>query len=314
MIKQRFNPNVMKIKQILLATFLVLFSLITADKAQAQVSNSIDSNKVYVIIKNDGSEFIGKIISSDMREVIMETQKLGAIAIPKHEIKEIKLLQTGDLGVAGGFIPNEPFATRYFITTNGLPIAKGESYITYNWFGPDIQYGLADNLGVGVITSWIGSPIIFTSKYSFEIDKNVNGAVGLLLGTGGYASSFGLAIPYGSLTLGNRKSNVTASLGYGSIWGNENNAGGRTIVSIAGMHKLSKSISIVFDSFILPPTKTFVDNNSGRLYNNNFALFLPGFRFQTSVSGAFQFGFAGASVGNEIGGLPFPYVQWFRKF
>jgi len=117
----------MKIKQILLATFLVLISLITADKVQAQVSNSIDSNKVYVIIKNDGSEFIGKIISSDMREVIMETQKLGAIAIPKHEIKTMKLLQTGDLGVAGSFIPNEPFATRYFITTNGLPIAKGES-------------------------------------------------------------------------------------------------------------------------------------------------------------------------------------------
>jgi hypothetical protein len=64
----------MKIKQILLTTFLVLISFIAADKAQAQVSNSIDSNKVYVIIKNDGSEFIGKIISSDMREVVMETQ------------------------------------------------------------------------------------------------------------------------------------------------------------------------------------------------------------------------------------------------
>ena len=304
----------MKIKQILLATFLVLISLFAADKAQAQVSNSIDTNKVYVIIKNDGSEFIGKIISSDMRELIMESQKLGAIAIPKHEIKIMKLLQTGDLGLAGSFIPNEPFATRYFITTNGLPITKGESYITYNWFGPDIQYGLADNLGVGVITSWIGSPIIFTTKYSFEIDKNVNGAAGLLVGTGGYTSSFGLAIPYGAITLGNRKSNITASLGYGSVWGNENNNGGRTIVSIAGMHKLSKSISLVFDSFILPPTKTIVDNNNGEVFKNNFALYLPGFRFQTSETGAFQFGFAGASIGNYTGSLPFPYVQWFRKF
>jgi len=304
----------MKIKQILLATFLVLISLITADKAQAQVSNTIDSNKVYVIIKNDGSEFIGKIISSDMREVIIESQKLGAIAIPKHEIKIMKLLQTGDLGVAGSLIPNEPFATRYFITTNGLPIAKGESYITYNWFGPDIQYGLADNLGVGVITSWLGSPIIFTTKYSFEIDKNVNGAVGLLVGTGGWTNSFGLAIPYGAITLGNRKSNITASLGYGSVWGNENNNGGRTIVSIAGMHKLSKSISLVFDSFILPPTKTIIDNINGEVFKNNFALYLPGFRFQTSETGAFQFGFAGASIGNYTGALPFPYVQWFRKF
>jgi len=304
----------MKIKQILLATFLVLISLIATDKAQAQESITSDTNKVYVIIKNDGTEFIGRIISSDMHEVVMESQKLGAIAIPKHEIKTMKLLQTGDLGLAGSFIPNEPFATRYFITTNGLPITKGESYITYNWFGPDIQYGLADNLGVGVITSWIGSPIIFTTKYSFEIDKNVNGAVGLLVGTGGWTSSFGLAIPYGALTLGNRKSNITASLGYGSVWGNENNSGGRTIVSIAGMHKLSKSISLVFDSFILPPTKTIVDNINGEVFKNNFALYLPGFRFQTSETGAFQFGFAGASIGNYTGALPFPYVQWFRKF
>ena len=304
----------MKIKQILLATFLVLISLIATDKAQAQakVSNTSDTNKVYVIIKNDGTEFIGRIISSDMHEVIMESQKLGAIAIPKHEIKTMKPLQTGDLGVTGSFIPNEPFATRYFITTNGLPITKGESYITYNWFGPDIQYGLADNLGVGVITSWIGSPIIFTSKYSFEIDKNVNAAVGLLAGTGGWTSSFGLAIPYGALTLGNRKSNITASLGYGSIWGNENNSGGRTIVSIAAMHKISKSISLVFDSFILPPTKTIIEN--GQTYQNNFALFLPGFRFQTSETGAFQFGFAGFNAFGETGALPLPYVQWFRKF
>ena len=302
----------MKIKQILLATFLVLISLFAADKAQAQVSNSIDTNKVYVIIKNDGSEFIGKIISSDMHEVIMESQKLGAIAIPKHEIKIMKLLQTGDLGVAGSFIPNEPFATRYFITTNGLPIAKGESYITYNIFGPDIQYGLADNLGVGVITTWAGSPIIFTTKYSFELSKNVNAAVGLLVGTGGWASSFGMAVPYGSITLGNRKSNITGSLGYGTIWGNQNNAGGRTIVSIAAMHKLSKSISLVFDSFILPPTKTIIEN--GQTYQNNFALFLPGFRFQTSETGAFQFGFPGFNAFGEKGALPIPYLQWFRKF
>jgi hypothetical protein len=304
----------MKVKQILLATFLVLISLITADKAQAQVSNSIDSNKVYVIIKNDGSEFIGKIISSDMREVIMETQKLGAIAIPKHEIKEMKLLKSGDIGISGGFVPNEPFATRYFITTNGLPIAKGESYITYGLLGPDIQYGLADNLGVGVITSWLGSPIILTSKYSFEIDKNVNGAVGLLVGTGGWSSSFGMAIPYGSITLGNRKSNITGSLGYGTIWGNQNNAGGRAIVSIAAMHKLSKSISLVFDSFILPPTKTIIEPGYQTPYKNNFALFLPGFRFQTSETGAFQFGFAGYNVFGYTGALPLPYVQWFRKF
>lgn len=302
----------MKIKQIVFSIILVFGSFFIGQASHAQ--NNIDTGKVYIIIKNDGSEFIGKITSIDVREVIIESQKLGSIAIPKHEIKEIRKLQSGDLGTAGTFIPNEPFATRYFITTNGLPIAKGESYITYNWFGPDIQYGLADNLGVGVITSWIGSPIIFSSKYSFEMDKNVNGAVGLLVGTAGWTSSFGLAVPYGSITVGDRKSNITGSLGYGNIWGTDNNSGGRSIVSIAAMHKVSKSISLVFDSFILPATKTFIDPFDGRRYNNNFSLYLPGFRFQTSETGAFQFGFAGMTFEGETIAVPFPYVQWFRKF
>ena len=294
----------MKIKQIVFSAFLFLTFLLISQFSQAQ--NNIDTGKVYIIIKNDGSEFIGKIISIDVREIILESQKLGSIAIPKHEIKEIKKLESGDLGTAGTFIPNEPFATRYFITTNGLPIAKGESYITFNWFGPDLQYGLADNFGVGVITTWAGSPIIFTSKYSFEMDKNVNGAVGLLLSFGGWASNFSSAIPFGSITIGDRKSNITGSLGYGSISGIGNINGGRTIVSIAAMHKMSKSLSLVFDSFILPAS------NLGS--KNNFALYLPGLRFQTSETSAFQFGFARLKYGVETFTFPFPYVQWFRKF
>lgn len=302
----------MKIKQIVFSIILAFAFIFISQASQAQ--NNIDTGKVYILIKNDGSEFIGKLVSIDVREVIIESQKLGTIAIPKHEIKELKKLQSGDIGTAGTYVPNEPFATRYFITTNGLPIAKGESYITYNWFGPDIQYGLADNLGVGVITSWIGSPIIFTTKYSFEMDRNVNGAVGLLVGTGGWTSDFGLAVPYGSITVGNRKSNITGSLGYGSIWGTENNGGGRSIVSIAAMHKVSKSISLVFDSFILPTTKTYIDPFDNKEYKNYFALLLPGFRFQTSETGAFQFGFAGMTIEGETIAVPFPYVQWFRKF
>ena len=47
---------------------------------------------------------------------------------------------------------------------------------------------------------------------------------------------------------------------------------------------------------------------------NNFALFLPGFRFQTSETKAFQFGFAGLNALGETDALPFPYLQWFSKF
>ena len=163
-----------------------------------------------------------------------------------------------------------------------------------------------------MITTWLGSPIIFTTKYSFEVSKNVNAAVGFLLGTSGWVGNLGFAVPYGSFTLGDRKSNLTASLGYGSIWGIDAN-GGRAIVSIAGMRKVSKSISLVFDSFILPAT-TPVVNVYGTYNRDQGGLIIPGVRFQTSETGAFQFGFAGSLSESGIGNFGLPYLQWFRKF
>jgi len=79
------------------------------------------------------------------------TENLGKVAIPKHEIKKIREVRQGEIR-DGIFVGEEMFATRYFLTTNGLPIKKGDNYIQWNLLGPDFQFGLADNFGIGVMT------------------------------------------------------------------------------------------------------------------------------------------------------------------
>jgi len=284
--------------------FFIFLTVLLTNYVSAQNSDDgvkIDSAKIYVVIKNDGTEFAGKILSYDAREVLIETDKLGQIIIPKHEIKEIRELQPGEVGKGGEYEPVEVFATRYFITTNGLPIKKGESYIQWNLYGPDFQFGIRKNFGLGIMTSWVGMPIIGSAKYSIELDTNINLALGTLLGTGSWAKpDFGIALPFVAFTFGNRRSNITFSGGYGAVFG-IGESDGRALLSVAGMTKVGKKVSLVFDSFIAPAT---VDG---------FALLIPGIRWQTESNKAFQFGFGGLITDGELVPVPIPLVQWYRK-
>ncbi|MCR9173556.1 MAG: hypothetical protein NXI10_13730 [bacterium] len=279
---------------------------------------------VYRIVKNDGQELIGMIISSDAREVLFKTLDGREFYVPQHVIKEIEPLDSSSYNSRGEYVGEDKFATRYFITTNGLPIKKGEHYIQWNLFGPDFQFGLGKNFGVGVMASWIGMPLIGTIKKSWELGDKTQFAVGGLVGTGTWiAPEWGGALPFATLSFGSRKSNIAFSGGYGAVWFGDG-AQGRALASVAGMVKVAPKVSLVFDSFILLPgpvesyTQTYYDGNqylSQQIERRDpaIALLVPGVRFHTSPQTAFQFGFTGIAAQGEFWPVPIPMVQWYRS-
>jgi hypothetical protein len=133
------------------AGFLMLTIIMTVSFSVA-LAQEYDPEKTYVVVKNDGTRFTGQILSSDAREIHMRTDRLGEVIIPKHEIQSVAEY-TGAPEVY-----SEVFATRYFITTNGLPIEKGDSYIQWTLIGPDVHFGIKDNMSIGVMTTWLASP------------------------------------------------------------------------------------------------------------------------------------------------------------
>ncbi|MCE3228736.1 MAG: hypothetical protein K0S32_3287 [Bacteroidetes bacterium] len=291
----------------------------------SQNDSTKNNSKVYVVTKNDGTTFVGKIISQDAREVLMDTKNIGQVAIPKHEIKSVEELQGGDLNSKGDYIPKEVFSTRYFITTNGLPIQKGESYVQWNLYGPDFQFGVSKNFGLGIMTSWFAIPVIGTAKYSIRFAEKVHLGLGVLAGTGSWAlPDFAIALPFGALTLGDRRANISVSAGYGAVI-TDNDNDGRTLASIAGMVKVSKRISLVFDSFWMLPggerkIQNYAHDPNGNYYTYyttqkkpGFALIIPGIRWQSEPNKAFQFGFTGVIVDGNTWPVPIPMVQWYRK-
>lgn len=286
--------------------FIILVGLLlfTGNNVLAQIDTTKNvTNKTYLITTSEGNEFFGTIIYQDTKEVVVETKNLGKVSIPKYQIKEIKEVSGKQISSGGHYIPEQRFASRYFITTNGLPIEKGDNYVLWNIYGPDIQFSISDHFGIGIMTSWLGVPIIGTAKYSFNLGKNTNMAIGTLLGTGSWSNpEFGLVVPFTAFTVGDRRNNINFSGGYGAVWSNEGNEG-RALFSIAGMITVGEKVSLVFDSFIVPG----FNDNSG------FALYIPGIRIQASKGKFFQFGFAAAYENREVAAT-IPMIQWFKAF
>jgi len=288
-------------------TLFFLFCVFSAQTGYAQADTTkTQSQKIFLVTTNDGGQFVGTIISQDAKEVLIETKDRGQISIPKYQVSEIREISKTELTTNGDYIPAEVFSTRYFITTNGLPIEKRESYILWSLWGPDFEFGVGKNLGVGVMTSWLGVPIIGSVKYSINLAPKVNMALGGLIGTGSWVEpSFGLALPYVALTFGDRKSNISFAGGYGAVFFEGDN-NGRGLLSVAGMTKVSKKVSLVFDSFIAPRSNNL----------NGLSIIIPGIRLQTDRNKTFQFGFAGLYSNTEDSGsqvIPIPFVQFFTK-
>lgn len=298
------HMNISITKLILLITFL-FFSTFSFSQ------QDIDSTKIYVLTQNDGTQLTGKILKSDERELTILLMDRRKIIIPQYVIKSITPVNSSDFNAIGQFVGEENFRTRYFLTTNGLPIKKGSNYVQWSLLGPDLQFSITDKLGAGLMTTWIGMPLIGSIKYTGNISKNVNYAVGALVGTGTYVKpDAGGALPFGAITFGDGRSNLNISAGYGAIWNNDN-VNGRPLISVAGMTKVGKRVTFVFDSFFLLSS----NNYNSYLFNNQnstFGFIIPGIRINSTDTRAFQLGFASFYFANRFLPIPFPVIQWFR--
>ena len=259
--------------------------------AQIPAETKTDTN-TYVITKSNGTEYIGKVISDDGREVLITTATLGKIYIPKSDIKSIVKVTDNKSIVRGEYYTAGPFTTRHAFTTNALPISKGENYALINLYGPEVHFAVTDHLNIGIMSTWSASPLVLALKYTIPTNnEKLNFSLGTLLGTSGYFNSFrGYGgLHFANVTYGDRKNNVTFSVGYGytSSFGSKElytpgtytsfSPGNYTysysnyspgiskgpIISIAGIVKVGAKVSFVFDSMFGSFSRTATKNDMG---------------------------------------------------
>ncbi len=256
-------------KTIKIIVFISL--LISSISAFAQNQDTVPSKEPerYVITKQNGNEYIGVILQDDGREVLIETVKLGKIYIPKSEISSIVKIENDKEIVFGEYRSSGPFTTRYAFTTNSHPVKKGENYAMLNLYGPEVHFAVLDNLSIGVMSTWIASPMVLALKYSVKTrNPKLNFSVGTLMGSSGYLYSFrGYGgLHWASITYGDRMNNISLSGGYAYVKSGSNETPIEGIYynrdpdkmpspltpavmfSLAGVAKVGAKASFVFDS------------------------------------------------------------------
>lgn len=213
------SHNILQIKYLIMKTNLVLFIFlfgIGSSFAQRPTPQQGDTN-TYLITKTNGTEYIGKILSDDGREILIQTENLGKIYIPKSDVKSIVLISDRKSIIRGEYHSSGPFTTRHAFTTNALPITKGENYTMLNLYGPEVHFAVTNHLNIGIMTTWLASPLVFATKYTIPTKNNkLNFSIGTLFGTSGYFNSFeGYGgLHFANVTYGDRKNNITFSAGY----------------------------------------------------------------------------------------------------
>ncbi len=282
------------------------FLLLTGQVVNAQEgldTGRKDPNLVYVIQRFDGDVFVGKVVYEDPAMIKFAVKKLGVIPIRKHDIEIIRPVNGKMTLALGDYTPNEVFSTHYFLTSNVLPVEQKENYGDINLFGPDIHKFFLKNLDLQITSSWVLLPVVANIKYAITITNGLYAGVGVLGGwtPWGYSNNGGI-IGYGSLCAGNRQTNLSVMAGTGTlqVLGLSEQ---RNIFSLAGMTKLGRRTSLVFDSFVMP---------SGNSPSSGFGIFMPGIRFQSESSMAFQLGLGAFVLNSVLQPAPVPMVQWFK--
>lgn len=322
-----------------------LFTLFFALTVSALCFSQVDSSKV-IVTTTSGVERIGIILKDDGREILLLTDELGKIYIPKSSIASIvKVSDSTVKKIDGKYRATGPFTTRYYFTTNALPIKKNEDYAMINLYGPEVHFSLSDRFSLGIMTTWIASPFVAVGKYTIPTkNEKLNFGLGTMFGTSGYLNTFrGYGgLHWGMITYGDRHSNITISGGFAYVQAGMDNQISKAgiyigsyydipridepkhldyapILSIAGTAEVGEKARFIFDSMVLfatnnstgevyadGPNNTIIVTNPTTAKQSTVMVLMPGMRFQQTEKQAFQFALAGVTIFRDERALAFP--------
>lgn len=337
-------------RYLLVSLFIFSLGIVFGQESSLEeepLNASVYSDSVlYKITKHDGTVYVGQILSDDGREVLINSQTLGKIFIPKSEITSIHPLTEEQINT-GKYRDVGPFTTRYYFTNNALPIKKGEDYAMLNLYGPEVHFAVTDRFSIGAMGTWVAAPIGVALKYGFPTqNEKLNFSVGTILLSSGYiyAGRGWGGLHWGNVTYGKPGKNITFGTGFAygdfvedqwALWEKGLDAiHTASVSSIAGIAPVGDKASFIFDCMIAVSEArryyTFTPDSyyGNNLFGNEFrtydsgtainAILFPGMRFHYNENNAYQISLAGViswnSIDREVFSAPSPLFSWLLRF
>jgi hypothetical protein len=216
------------------------------------------------ITMNDGSVYLGEILSFEEGIIRLKTQNLGTLQVPTINIDRIEDLSNEKMRKGQYWFEN-PSYNRYFLGQSAKPLRKGEGYYQNIWvFFNSAHYGITKNIAIGggfefLSTFGAKAPIFFLStKAGFPIgDKFSAGATVRYLNIADLSGdndietdlSGGVFLGTAQFTYGNNDHNLTGGIGYG-VAGKE--AADRPVFVISGQTRAGRRFGLLTENYIVP--------------------------------------------------------------
>ena len=143
-------------------------------QAPSTTTPASDTTK-YLVVKNDGNEYVGLILSDDGREVLIQTTSLGKIYIPKSDIKSIRPIDLVDDVKKGELISSHQIFDSSFNSNFEFSPNEKYFYCRLNYFG-FMQYEFADLLVKDSIYEVSGRKIL-NGNFGGDIQLGINGKI-----------------------------------------------------------------------------------------------------------------------------------------
>ena len=252
-----------------------------------------DSTTIWHIITLDENEFFGMITGRSLEYIEINTNSLGTIQIPLLQIKQMKVVGA-DRIVEGELWPENVQASRYFLSSNGLGVRRGQGYYHNIWiFFNQVTFGIADfaSLGVGMVPFVLSErlPIWLTPKLSIPLagkDGLVHIGVSALWGELFSPEEDGFGAFTGSLTVGTRDRNVSIGLGKGLDGGELSE---QTLLIFGAMLRTSRKSYLMVEGLLWDLKREeeggilIGARNAGRNISLDFGVIIPVDEGETSI-------------------------------
>jgi len=247
--------------------------------------------KQYVLILNDGTEYVGEIVGDNDREILIQTKTMGKLYLPKFQVKSINLVDAANFA-NGEFLNENEHKAFYLAATNALPFKKGEFRLHTAYFGVySGYYSINENVALGIQTSLIGSPMGVGLKTSFSLSGEDYVGTEMSVASMTYVGSSNIigniAAKY---TRGNAKTNFTfmGGIGFSSFVPYQNMYQSNVNSTVrkndntyyfnaSFFHRFSKNAGFVGEGWVIP--------------KNNFGLIGLGIRTLKRPEKSWAFGF-----------------------
>lgn len=279
---------------------------VTVDAVNVEARKVAKVGQEYTFYMTSGKRYTGVLTEINASALSITTKREGVIVLTAVNLVDIT---TG--GIPDSFSGDYDHGSRYLFAPSAIPLHKGEGYYhNYMILMNGFRYGITDEFSVG---GGIIAPLGFyaDAKYGRQLGEKFHAAIGGMVITTPFL--YGLGCGFGSVTLGDRKTNVTFSAGYGAV-----GAGGgweatrRPILNLSGMWRLGDNFSLMTENYFMPLTRgTYVGNTfvEETYYHPQMSL---GFR----IGGIrHTFDIAATTIG-EVGDTYFviPFIAYSYRF